>query len=267
MISKLKAFFYLIYMGFATQIIYKKRIYFRVFQSLFSISVFVFVWIALDKYGLTHGQSISTLISYTLISNILSLMIPLNNISLLFETDIKKGDIANKLLRPLSLDALYIGDTIGATMFNFLTSAIPIIICGVILKAYPEDLSFIKVIVFLISLVLGVYIYILIDNIAGYLSFWIDHGTSIRHFFEAIMNVFSGKLIPLILMPEWFSEVAKLTPARLVYYDPISIYTGMMTSDEYNLFFLRLFIWIVILRMLLKKLKKAAVVKVFSQGG
>lgn len=254
-------------LGSKSQLIYTKRLYFQVVQAFFSLIAFAFVWISLDKIGLVQDLTLSQLILFTIISNAITLVIPRNNVSFSYEQDIRMGNIVTKLLKPFPVDFMYFGDTIGSLFTLFITNVIPFVVVALLFRVSLVSITVSSFMVFMVAMILGIIVYFLIDNLAGYLCFWVHLGTSVRHLFEAMMMTFSGRIIPIVLMPLWFGEISKYTPARLVYNDPISIITGIMPKEEYGEYFVRVFIWVVVLLALREILRFASQRKIYAQGG
>lgn len=265
--NKLSSVMYLIKIYFSMKFLYSKKIFLELLQTSLSLYTMIFIWLSLKSTGYTDGGTLNSLITFSVLSTILSSSLPSDLICRIFEKDVIEGNIAHKLLRPMTPNTIVLAEVIGTMAGAFIVNSMPIIIISLYLKAIHLQTSLYVWIVFIVAIIFGIVIYFLIDFIAGYLCFWFYYGTHIRHLIEALFIAFSGKMIPLFLFPEWFVNISEWTPARLVYNDPISIITGLMPPSEYPSFFIRLFIWVIVLTFITVFLNKSMQKRVFVQGG
>jgi ABC-2 type transport system permease protein len=246
---------------------YGKRVVLELLQTLFAVYAFVYVWTSLQADGKTGTASLESLITYTVLSQLLSALLPTDLIARLFESDISTGNVTHKLLRPISMPAVAVATFIGTVAASFLLRTIPIFIGSLFFVTIELPKSAVSWAAFLILMTSGIIISILMDLLSGYLCFWIFQGRYIRHFFEALFILFSGRFVPLSLLPSWFQTVSYWVPTRVILNDPISVFTGIVPPEQYGATLLRSGAWLVGLFLIVVSLHRAGLKRVFVQGG
>ena len=88
-----------------------------------------------------------------------------------------------------------------------------------------------------------------------------------QHLIEALFMAFSGQVIPLFLLPEWFQEISVFLPVGLVYEDPISILLNLIPEEQWGMIYLRESLWIGGLFCMAVFLGRITRRRVFVQGG
>jgi ABC-2 type transport system permease protein len=66
----------------------------------------------------------------------------------------------------------------------------------------------------------------------GLLSFWITRVSAIFELYFTIELLFSGRLVPLSLMPEWAQQIAALLPFKWAFQFPIETLIGQLSPEE-----------------------------------
>lgn len=251
-----------------TQLAYRGRVLFEIVQPVITLYAFVYVWSAVTQAGAATGIALNSLITYTVVATFLSLALPGDIISRLFERDIATGDIGHKVVRPLSFTASYVATALGTIATSVLFKAAPILLVVPLLAkniVLPESTG--AWLMFGFMVLVGAAIVILLDLLIGYLCFWLFQGRYVRYFFEAIFAIFSGQFVPLALLPDWMKSVSLWTPTRLVYNDPISVFTGLVSPAEYGVLLMRSMLWLIVLWVCIEWLHRAATHRIFTQGG
>lgn len=266
-VSRLNAMLYLVWIEFRVRMAYRNRVLFGILQSIFALFAFVFVWKSLKDAGLAQQASLQSLITYSVLSTFINAALPTELIARKFEMDVASGDVSHKILRPLSMSSIAIATSLGALLSFFVISILPVVSSALFIQniVFPGDL--VTLFVFFLLMVLGIVISIQLDLLAGYLCFWIFQGRYVRHFFEAITTAFSGRFVPLALLPAWFVAISAWFPMRFIYYDPISVYSGLILPVEYGGVLLRSLSWVGALSLFLILLNNRAMRKIFVQGG
>lgn len=266
-LSKLNAILYLVWLEFRVRMAYRNRVLFGILQSIFALFAFVFVWKALKDAGLVQQASLESLVTYSVLATFINSVLPTELIARKFEMDIGSGDVSYKILRPLSISNIAIATSLGTLLSSFFISVLPVALSALLIQNIIFPMDFLTLFVFFLLMVLGIVISIQMDLLAGYLCFWIFQGRYVRHFFEAITTAFSGRFVPLALLPAWFVTVSTWFPARFIYYDPIAVYSGLTPPVEYGAVLLRSLAWVGGLGLFLVILNHRAMKKIFVQGG
>ncbi|MDH5655536.1 MAG: ABC-2 family transporter protein, partial [Spirochaetia bacterium] len=176
----------------------------------------------------------------------------------LISSRVKTGEIAVDLMKPYSIPLMYLADTIGATLFQIVSRAIPLLIfCyfvfeisipvtpEILLKFFP---------VYLFSFIIFFLMLFLISSI----SFFIVDIFPLWIFYWSLITLTSGAIIPLDFFPEIFSRILLFTPFPYLFYFP----TMILLDKTYAMPYPQLILYYSLIVLLLS----AAAYGIFSTG-
>ena len=102
---------------------------------------------------------------------------------------------------------------------------------------------------------------------SGLLAFWTMSSWGLRNAKNAIVNFFSGALVPIALLPGWLQGIVNVLPFKNIIYVPTMIYMGQYSLQEAAMNIgLQLF-WAAALWLLTKALFGLSIRKVSINGG
>ncbi|MGN1140880.1 MAG: ABC transporter permease [Oliverpabstia sp.] len=142
-----------------------------------------------------------------------------------------KGDIILDLLKPVSYREMQFFRMLGNAVTEF---GITFVFIGILYLGANglQDLSINKIILFLISFMLGQVIKFGIQYIFSMLCFYTDNAYGVSKAREVLTNFFSGAIIPLAMFPEIFQKAVKYLPFQGIVYIPCSIFIGTFSLSE-----------------------------------
>lgn len=183
---------------------------------------------------------------------------------------IEDGDIICELMKPNQLYfVLFFKDMSSRLSYTIITGLIIFFI--VYLLPYPYNLSLPldlrKFSLFLVSLFLGFLIFLALIMIMYTCSFYITASNGIKNTFVAIVEFFSGRIIPLTFFPDKLNTVIQFMPFAYIQNLCFRIYSENLT---YNYIFKGLVIqifWIITLVVLGNLFIKKALIRLIKQGG
>jgi ABC-2 type transport system permease protein len=143
---------------------------------------------------------------------------------------------------------------------------LPVLVITVIFLDFQLP-SLPNLILFLVMVVNTLVIMFLIVFNLGLLSFWYMAMWQVDIFFGSLMELFSGRFLPLWFFPQILVSISAFMPFRLMYYVPISIYLGMLDISDCWLAILQQLMWIVILLGITALMWRSAIKKLVIQGG
>lgn len=175
------------------------------------ISLFLFAAIFRTR-GVIAGMTFSDVMLYFLIVQIITTFL-FTRSGFIVCNDIKQGNYANYLTRPLS----YIGyTTITEICKNFVRSWFGIVIFGIgALIINPQFIMRIplqQALVGGVSIILAFLILTWIGSMIGLMSFWIIDSHRFVYMYFGIMSIFSGQLVPLAFFPAGLRAFVEWTP-------------------------------------------------------
>ncbi len=192
-------------------------------SSLFAYAIHIAVFYLIWDYVLASKQDIAgynkeSLIWYVIIGEII--MYAIRDTSGDISSQVKNGDIANMLVRPINFAAYMFSQRLS----NFVRAGINILFAVFMGSLMAPHISIcgMQVIFSFISLFLSVIIAILIDIVIGLFSFFIEEVKSLRLIVSKLMLllVFS----PLEMFDEVFQVIFLVMPTTYAVYAPARIF-------------------------------------------
>jgi ABC-2 type transport system permease protein len=139
---------------------------------------------------------------------------------------IQTGAIAMELLKPYDYFSFWMARDLGRALAHFLMRGVPTFVVGVLLFDVRMPLSASHGVAFIASMVLAVMVSFCLRFISNVIGFWVLDYRGVAMLYAATINIFSGMLIPLALMPNGLEAVASLLPFRAVIMVPTEVYLG-----------------------------------------
>lgn len=179
---------------------------------------------------------------------------------------IVKGDIILDLLKPLSYRGMLFFRMLGTAGMEF---AATFLLVGCIYLAVngTQYLNVIRIILFLISLILGMGVKFCIQYIFSLMCFYTDNSYGVTKAREILTNFFSGALIPLAMFPGILKEIVNYLPFQRIIYTPCCIFIGTFSIRDSVINILLQFIWILLLSLIGTVLGKKAFGVISMYGG
>lgn len=145
---------------------------------------------------------------------------------------IRTGEILRDLTRPLNYCGTQLSRAAGASVVEGIASLIIALVIGLtFIQIRPPD-SIQAALLFAAAVIMGYFTKALIVFCVSLLMFWTLNGVGISWAREAIINVLSGTIIPLAMMPDWLQWIARVSPMRGIVSTPLTIYLGKATGSE-----------------------------------
>lgn len=145
---------------------------------------------------------------------------------------IRTGEILRDLTRPLNYCVNQISVATGAALVEGILSLILTLVVGLVFIGIQPPASAAAAALFGIAVVLGFFTKALIVFCVSLLMFWTLNGVGISWSREAVINILSGTIIPLAMMPGWLRVVADVSPMRGIVSTPLMIYLGQAEGAE-----------------------------------
>lgn len=231
----------------------------------------IFIYFAFYTYGSgVDSINLTEIITYTWLHQGFFALLSVRQNDTEIADAIKNGDVAYEIIRPYNLYFWWYIKTLAKRLSSGMLRVIPVIILALLLPE-PYNLSlpssFINFILFLISLLLGVFVVSAINMLVYTIGFYTYNEAGIGSILNSIMEVLSGSLVPVVLLPMFIQKSTYYLPFRLISDLPYRVYSNNIGISE-GLFSIGLqVIWIIILVLLGNIIVKRSLKKVFVQGG
>ena len=183
------------------------------------------------------------------------------------EKKLKDVTIANEFLKPVSFRGRILSENLGENFFNICFNFLPVCLIASFFSNVQKPSSIEGFILFIISAILGYLILWQMSFIVQALAFWMYRVWGIATIKDVVIYIFSGAAIPLWFIPNWVLNFIKLTPFDLIYFTPVKLYLGQITSHDFAWNIGRQALWILILYVIGDILWKCGEKKVVVQGG
>lgn len=180
---------------------------------------------------------------------------------------IRTGDILRDLTRPLNYCLNQLSIAGGAAMVEGILSLLLTLVVGLVFIGIQPPASLEAGVLFFIAVVLGFLTKALIVFSVSLLMFWTTNGVGISWSREAVLNILSGTVIPLAMLPGWLRTVAEFAPMRGIISTPLLIYLGKAEGAEAWKLLAISAGWLVVLWFFANWAWQAAFNRVEIQGG
>ncbi len=179
--------------------------------------IFSKLWAVVIDKGALPGASARELLWYLAVTEWVMLSLPL--VHLRIESDVRRGDIAYRLPRPLS----YLGGRLSESAGDLLLRAGTLGVAGCVFAGWmvgglPEDPRGL-----LLALPLGLlagWVAICFHATIGLCAVWLQDCSPVYWIWQKCAFILGGLLLPLEVYPDWLRELALWTPFSAIMHGP-----------------------------------------------
>lgn len=197
-----------------------------------------------------RGLNYPSLITYYTLVILVSILVD-SHIDETLEKLIERGDIANYLVKPLSLLITNLVDEFAWKCFRLLLY-LPFLVTLLLLfrNRLTLDVSLTTLPFVFLSLLQASLLFFLLRYSLGLLSFFFTEVWGIVNLQAALVMLLSGKLLPLTFFPPVLQQVNQFLPFQYLLAFPVSLLQGQVKPSQIPLglaiqgFYVLLFLWI-----------------------
>lgn len=186
--------------------------------------VFVRLWTvtysASGKTGTIAGFSLAQMIWYLVATE--TIIMSMTPIHRAIEREIKDGDVAIRLNKPLSFLGYHWSVFIGE---GLLKALILVAVGSVVAVAMvgPIEFSLLSLPALVLTFVLTATANFFFGCLIGLLAFWTEDITGFFFIFDRLKWLLGGFLMPITVFPEWLQQVVEWLPFPLMIYRPAEL--------------------------------------------
>ncbi|WP_234122881.1 ABC transporter permease [Clostridium hydrogenum] len=263
------------YLPFATNVFqrllsYKANVIIFLIGEFMMLAVSYYLWKAIYRSSSSatiNGFSLNQMIIYILISFLTSLIISVDILSDVYK-EVRDGSIAINLIRPISYEKRMMFQALGNVMYNFtLIFIVGFIGISVLFYSYTGSLSIINILLYLASTIIGVFINFYYSYCFALLSFKITNMWGLSQIMQAITQLLSGALIPIVFFPKILQKVIEVLPFSSAIYTPSMIYLGKLTGTSLIKALSIQIFWMIVLSIVAKVMWNGLIKKLTILGG
>ena len=231
--------------------------------------VMLAVWIAVyQRRETVAGFSYSMMLTYLLISqsvnNVYGFM---NDAERPISKKIRQGTIGFDLLKPVNFVTARLMENVGKTTLQLIFAVLMFLVFKLCMPSLALPQSPLMALLFAVSLVAGYLIMTFTSLISGLGTFWFMNDWGLRNAKNAIIQFFSGALVPLSMLPGWMQIVMNVLPFKGIVYVPTMIYMGQYdVASALGQIAVQL-VWVVIMYALTRLTFGLAIKKISINGG
>jgi ABC-2 type transport system permease protein len=162
-----------------------------------------------------------------------------------FESRVQRGTLSPMLLLPVHP---FHRDLAGFLGFKVVTFTLWLPIGALLWWLFKPPLhpSPADVILFTVSVTTAFVMRFVVVWALGLVTFWITRVSALFDLYFAIELIFSGRLVPLDVLPGWMRDVAWLLPFQWSFGFPIEVLLGRLSPGDIVLGFGAQYLWFVI---------------------
>jgi ABC-2 type transport system permease protein len=183
------------------------------------------------------------------------------------ERQIKTGNVAYELVRPLDLYWHWYARALALRMVPTFMRCIPLFVIAGLFFDLQAPASIGSGIAFIISAILSALVSASITTIVVISLFWTLSGEGIVRLMPHVSMFLSGIVVPLPLFPDWIQPIINFQPFRTILDIPCSLYTGIIPASDALFYFALQLAWALFFIIWGKRLMNRATHKLVLQGG
>ena len=207
---------------------YRGRTFMTLLANLIWVIMLYYLWQTV--YAGTdaiQGFTWAQMRSYILLSYAVNMLLSFYSAGRMM-APVRTGEIAQDLLRPLDYLYSQLAMTLGGAVIEGGLSALVTLLLGTAVFGILPPVSPAAALLFLVSIVLGFLIKFLVTFLTALLCFWTVNSLGLLWAQSAVINLFSGALIPLAFFPGGLRTLTQWLPFQGIVYTPVSIYLGQI---------------------------------------
>lgn len=265
--ERIMAYLYKLKLQVQVYLTYRFEVFANIATHFILILANVFLWNCVysdqkDILGVGRGQ----MITYSVLSSCLAVMYHCGIQSSL-NKDVREGNIALLLMKPIHLLGAYFAEDVGAVAVRAVSVSVPIFLLGLLFLPLQPPVLFRVLPLVMISYFFGFMILWLLSALVSMFTFVTMELGNMGVVKDMIVAILSGSMIPLWFFPDKVEKMLMMTPFPYTYQLPLGLYIGKIDIGEgLRQIGIQAF-WMLLLGVCVALAWKKAKNKVLIQGG
>ncbi len=217
---------------FMTNIQYFVNIVLGSIGYLIFVVTFYYVWeyIYSDPDELINGYSMTQMVWYLMITELIYTSIKGKKIVSAVAKDVKGGNIAYNLNKPYSYISFVLFRELGRSILTIIVQMIVGVIATYFLTGNIPITNFGYMLLVLFSCIMAQAITILLMTIIGLFSFKIDDSAPFYWLYSKFM-ILVGVIFPIEFFPEWAQKILVFSPIYVTSYGPAKLFVDFSMEN------------------------------------
>jgi len=210
---------------------YRVAEYFYMIGMIAEPVIYLVVWgaVARSQGGSVAGYTAGDFTAYYIVWTLVRVM----NIVLTpyaWEWRIRQGQLTGELMRPVHPVHFDLGFFIG---WKFVAILLWLPMAAILILAFRPTLNPtpLDVAAFAVALWGGFLVRFFLQWALGMVTFWTTRVSAFFELYVTIELLFSGRLVPLALLPDWAQQVAGFLPFKWAFGYPIEVLIGQLSPQ------------------------------------
>ncbi|HEY0734867.1 MAG TPA: ABC-2 family transporter protein [Herpetosiphonaceae bacterium] len=150
------------------------------------------------------------------------------------DREVRSGDIAYRLARPLPYPLYHLGAALGERLLRFVLNLIVGALVALIVVG-PIPLAPLSLLAAFSAALLGFVVDWIWTFTISLLSFWVEDTMGLHLLYRRAQMLLGGMLIPLSAYPEWLGNITRLLPFQYLVYQPARLFVETTVTGWFNL--------------------------------
>lgn len=263
----MSAYLYLAKMKMINSLTYRFEVITVLVTNLIMMMATVFLWkTAFNGIDNASGVNEGQMVTYAILSSILSSIFSFE-VEATLNSNIREGNIAIDLLKPINLIGKYFAQDIGGFITNLVNKLLPLIAIVLLFIKISPPVNFIYSLLFSFSVILCYLLLWSMDAIFGIMTFWLMDIGNLVGIKNVFIKLLSGSIIPIWFFPNSLQNILNFLPFQYTYQTCLSIYIGKLSIIQAIQAICIQGIWTFLLMMIVYLLWNKARKSVQVQGG
>ncbi|MGL5978793.1 MAG: ABC transporter permease [Erysipelotrichaceae bacterium] len=249
---------------------YRANVLMFIFGDVLILLATYYLWNAVYANAanpVLQGFHLHEMMVYLILSFIVGNLVEAD-VSWMIASEVKDGSIAINLIRPISYLKRIFAQCMGGVFYNLIV-IFSLGFFGIILYVLTHniELQWWNVALFFISTSLGILISFFTSFCFGMSAFKLTNIWGVSQVMNAVVQLLSGALIPLVFFPEWAQTLVMFFPFSSIIYTPVMIFLGKLEGLALVQALGLQIVWVISLLMLSIWIWKKMVQRLVILGG
>ncbi len=263
----MKIFWRLVRISFRQQLTYRTAMWAGLATNLFFGMLRVAVLLALyNGQESVNGLSAQAAVTFAGLTQAMIMFLSLFGYFEIMQS-VSSGAVAGDLIRPVNYFQLWLGKDLGRSLVNLVIRGILFFAIFALFFRILTPQSAGQWLAFVLSLGLSYLLSFSWRFLINLTAFWTPDALGIGRIMFLLTQFLSGFLMPLQLLPDWFSQLCRLTPFPSIVNTPVSIFLGTIQGNVLWLELLRQGAWLGVLVLAGQWIYRAGIRRLVLQGG
>lgn len=231
--------------------VFRANFFLEILGGVALFGAIMFLWVSVYKSsdgGSIGDYTFREMITYLIGTGLISSSVLLISQGDQIDNDINRGFLSNYLLKPVNVNLFWLTRDIArkvlTTIMGLASFGIIIFVGGKYLLALA---SFVVLLIVLSAIILGALMHFIFFYLTSVIAFWMGRTWGFRFVVRIIMEIATGVIIPLSLLPGIWKNFFEFLPFRFIAYFPMQIYLGKINTSEILAGFVQELIWLIVL--------------------